>query len=149
MEILVGLLGSLIGAFLTAKYAEGDKRRLQLRALAYFLEKIAGCLERMEKSLRNDVAPNIDGRNLKNIVGEFADLIQGAPLDSKWKKEAELLRIELETHLHSGEVLDDIIRGYVLQAPAETKANLLHGMVQTAGRLRGQADILRVKANMF
>jgi len=146
MEALAGLLGALIGAYLTAKYAERNERRLQLRALADFLEEIAGCLERMEKSLRNDVVPSVDGRRLEQNVGQFADLVQGAPLDSKWKKEAELLRSQLEVHLHSGEILDDIIRGHVLQAPAETKANLLHGMVQTSGRLRGQADILRVQA---
>lgn len=57
MEALVGLLGALIGAWVTAHFAEKNERRSQLRALADFLEGIANCLERMEKSLRNNVVP--------------------------------------------------------------------------------------------
>ena len=68
MDALVGLLGALMGAYLTAKYAERNERRSQLRALADFLEGIAGCLERMEKSLRNDVVPTADGHRLEEIA---------------------------------------------------------------------------------
>jgi hypothetical protein len=146
MEALVGLLGALIGAYLSAKYAEKNERRSQLRGLADFLEGIAGCLERMEKSLRNDVVPTADGHRLEEIVGEFAGIIQRAPLSSKWKKEAEATRSQVQLHLRSGEIIDDIIRGYMLQAPPDAKANLLHGMVETSGRLRGQADVLRAQA---
>ena len=146
MATLVGLLGALIGAYLTAKYKEKNEHRLQLQALAEFLEGIADCLERIEKSLRNDVVPTVDGRRLERIVSEFGGVVQDAPLDNKWKNEAEVLRSQLEVHLRSGEILDDIIRGHVLEAPTDTKATLLHGMVQTSGRLRGQADILRAQA---
>ncbi len=146
METLMALLGTLIGAYLTAKYKEKNERRLQLRNLADFLEGIAGCLERMENALRNDVVPTVDGHRLEQIVGNFGDVVQRAPLDSEWKEEAERLRRQLEVHLHSGEIIDDIIRGHVLQAPADTKTKLLHGMVQTSGHLRGQADILRAQA---
>lgn len=72
----LGLLGALIGAYLTAKYAEKNERRSQLRALADFLEGIAGCLDRMEKSLSNDVVPTADGHRLEEIVGEFAKVVQ-------------------------------------------------------------------------
>ena len=146
MEALGIFLGTLIGAYLTAKYAKRNERRSQLQALADFLEGIAGCLERMEKSLRNDVIPTADGHRLEEIVGKFASVIQRAPLDSKWKKEAEATRSQLQLHLTSGEIIDDIIRGDMLQAPPDTKADLLHGMVETSGRLRGQADVLRAQA---
>jgi hypothetical protein len=131
----------LIGAYLKAKYGEKNERRSQLRALADFLEGIAGTLERMEKSLRNDVVPTADGHRLEEIVGEFASLIQRAPLDSKWKKKAEATRAQLQLHLRSGEILDDIIRGYVLEGPPDTKANLLHGMVETSLPRTGPGNV--------
>jgi len=105
MDALVGLLGALIGAYLTARYAEKNERRSQLRALADFLDGIAGCLERMEKSLRKDVVPTADGHRLEEIVGEFAGVIQRAPLDSKWKNEAEATRRQLQLHLKSGAII--------------------------------------------
>jgi hypothetical protein len=146
MDALVGLLGALIGAYVTAKYARQSERRSQLAALADFLEGIAGCLERMEKSLRNDLVPTDDGHRLEEIVDGFATTVQRAPLDNRWKKETESLRSQLRQHLRDGEFLDDIIRGYVLEAPSDAKKRILHSMAVTSGRLRGQADLLRSRA---
>jgi hypothetical protein len=114
--------------------------------LADFLERIAGCLEGMERSLRSDVVPTSDGHRLEEIVQDFGSVVREAPLDSGWKKEAESLRHQLQGHLHDGEILDDIIRGHVLSAPPDAKERMLHSMAQTSGRLRGRADVLRAQA---
>jgi hypothetical protein len=131
MEALIGLLGALIGAYVTANYAEQSNHRSQLGALADFLEAIADCLERMEKSLRNDVVPTDDGHRLEQIVHDFASAVRGAPLDSEWKKKTESLRSQLQQHLHDGEIIDDIIRGHVLRAPSDAKERMLHSMAVT------------------
>jgi len=146
MEARIGLLGALIGAYVTAHYARKSDRRVQLAAFAGFLEGISGCLERMADSLRKDTVPTADGNALEKMVEDFASTVQKAPLDTAWKEKAESVRSQLQVHLHSGEIIDDIIRGKMLSGPPELKERMLHAMVATSGILRGQAHAIRAQA---
>src|SRR4030095_15013476 len=78
---------------------------------------------------------------VESMLWSLVSLNQRGPLDSKWKKKTEATRAQLQLHLRSGEILDDIIRGYVLEGPPDTKANLLHGMVETSLPRTGPGNV--------
>lgn len=143
MEALVGLLGALIGAYVAARYAEQNVRTAQIAALADFLSSVAKCLLEMEEALANDIVPTGAGNRLEKVLAEFDATLDRAPVDESTRSELKNLGLRVQRCLIDGRFLDDAIRGHILREKEAEKKKMLRSMVQVAGHLEGQADVLR------
>lgn len=143
MEPLLGLLGGLVAAFVTAHYEGAKERARQIGALVRFLEAIATCISEMERSLARNKVPTKAGNRLKLILERFGVALDKAPLDKDTKSEMKVLRSQIERCLIDGRFLDEAIRGHILRVPEAKREQLLHAMARTAAGVEGQAVVLK------
>jgi hypothetical protein len=147
MEIaLVGLVGVLVGHFLTAHFKSKELRSGQIKALAAFLDSIAASLMEIKTSLSKDVIPTGAGNKLKKVLKNYRDIIDSAPLDDKTKSAILFQKQEIERCLTAGQIEDDILRGKIIRSARIKKEEVLLDMERAAARLQGQADVLKVLA---
>jgi hypothetical protein len=143
VEGLLALLGGLIAAYVTAKYEGQKERTAQITALAAFLSSIAKCLLEMEEALANNIVPTSAGHRLEEVLDQFDATLDRAPVEENKRSELKELGSRVRRSLIDGRFLDDAIKGHILRAQESEKKKMLHNMVQLAGHLEGQADVLR------
>ena len=144
METLIGLVGTLVGVLVTARFTNKDQRRKEALALAAFFDSISDLLLGMHKKLSNGEVPTTEGNRLSQVLKGYTDVIAKSRIPKKRRKELEGVLPKLETLLMTAEFEDEIIRGVVLTYDPTSREKLLHELTRTAYRLKGMSDVLKV-----
>ena len=81
MDIVTGLIGALVGAYITAIYAERAIRDKQRGKLVEYLRSLAKCLEEMAESLAQNKMPTLAGNNLEKTINDFDAVLDSAAMN--------------------------------------------------------------------
>ena len=141
--LLIGLLGPLVGAYLTAHFKGREVLVEQIRAWAEFFETMAACLGGMRDELAKKKIPTKHGNRLKQALADYEDTINATGLSKATKKKLLGFKSQIEHCLTQGQAEDDILRGKILRAPALQRKKLLAELDRISARLLGQHDVLK------
>jgi hypothetical protein len=141
---LIALLGPLVAAFVSARFADKEQRRKEVLALAAFINSISELLMGMHEKLSNAEVPTSEGNRLRQVLNGYADVVAKSRLSKKRRKELAGVLPQLETLLTTAKFEDEIIRGVVLSYDPKSREELLQELKRTASRLKGMSDVLKV-----
>lgn len=140
---LILLIGALVGAFVSARFANKEQQRKEVLALTAFIDSISELLMGMHEKLSNNEVPTSEGNQLKQILEGYSDVVSKSRISKKKRKELKNILPQLKTLLTTAEFEDEIIRGVVLSYDPKSREKLLHELQRTASRLKGMSDVLK------
>jgi hypothetical protein len=141
---LIALIGTLVGALVTAGFGDKEQRRKEILALASFIETVSELLSGMHQKLSKGEIPTTEGNRLQQVLRDYANVIDKSRIDKKHRDELKKLLPQLKSLLTTAEFEDEIIRGVVLTYEPDSRTKLLHELQKTAARLKGMSDNLKV-----
>ncbi|MEH1814023.1 MAG: hypothetical protein V7K26_15510 [Nostoc sp.] len=146
MDVILGLLGAIIGAIVQAAYSEREVRRKHMEDLAQYLRNLASCLEEMVQELEQNRVPTQAGNRIETTLKSFEAILSDTPLASDKREELRVVQSRLKLNLCDGRFLDEVIRGGILSSDSSEKTRILADMSRTAGYLHGAADTLKIQS---
>ena len=90
---LIGLAGALVGAFVSAKFADKEQRRKEVIALAAFIDSISELLMGMHEKLSNEEVPTSEGNQLKQVLDGYSDIVTKSRISKKRQKDLEKITL--------------------------------------------------------
>jgi hypothetical protein len=143
--VLIGLVGTLVGAYLHARFQGREQRRKEISALAEFLEQLSGLLIGMQKELSNGRVPTYEGNKLREMLGRYKETIANSRVSKKNRMELQGILPQLESLLTTAEFEDEVLRGAIITGgyDAASKEKLLLELLRIAARLEGMSAVLK------
>jgi hypothetical protein len=145
---LIGLLGSLVNVFMSARFQAKEQRRKEISALAEFLESLAQLLLGMQEKLSKSTVPTYEGNRLKELLQNYKETIARSKVTKAKRKELEGMLPRLETLLTTAEFEDKVLRGSIIRYDPEPRERLLLELQRSAARLGGMSTVLKASAGI-
>jgi len=143
---LIGLLGPLVSAYITARFQGKEQRNKEISALADFLDSLSGLLLGMHEKLSNGNVPTYEGNRLKRLLRDYKQTIANSKVGKTKRKELDDVLPELETLLTTAEFEDEVLRGSIIRYDPAPRERLLLELQRSAARLGGMSIVLGATA---